>query len=80
MMIEIGLLGQSLLYWTDRPDQTVYTRIRMLLMEQFDPCADPDGGTLGWTPPEKSQKYRVSSGSPEKSQSYNFKLQSPHSM
>ena len=39
-----------------------------------DPWADPEEGTGGLNPPEKSQKYRVSlqywSGSPEKSQSY----------
>ena len=43
-----------------------------------EPCADPEGGGGGVqgvrTPPEKSQKYRVSkqywSGSPDKLQSY----------
>ena len=41
--------------------------------------ADPEGGTGGQTPPEKSQKYRVSKqiwfGSSEKSQSYQASIQ-----
>ena len=30
------------------------------LTVQIDPCADPEGGQGVRTPPEKSQKYRVS--------------------
>ena len=46
-----------------------------------DPCADPEGGTGGPDPTEKSQKYnyRVSwqywSGSPETSLSYQTSIQ-----
>ena len=51
----------------------------LLTLYGLSSCADPEGGTGGPDPPEKSQKYRVSkqywSGSPGKSQNYKASIQ-----
>ena len=50
------------------------------MLKETTPCADPERGTGGRNPLEKSQKYRVSkqywSGSPDKLQSHQASIQS----